>query len=47
MFVDVDSVSRVSGGGGEHKHEVMDGSVIGHGIGGKVIPAKMVRLAKS
>ncbi len=26
---------------------VMGESVIGHGIGGKVIPAKMARLAKS
>ena len=26
MFVEVDSVSRVSGGGGGHEHEVRDGT---------------------
>ena len=29
MFVEVDSVSRVLGGGGERKHEVMDGTCPG------------------
>ena len=29
VFVEVDSVSRVSGGGGECKHEIRDGSCPG------------------
>ncbi len=29
VFVEVDSVSRVSGGGGECKHEVRDGTCLG------------------
>ena len=29
MFVEVDSVSHVSGGGGEGKHEIMDGTCSG------------------
>ena len=29
VFVEVDSVSRVSGGGGECKHEIRDGSCLG------------------